>query len=289
MKALQITEPGKIDVVDVPMPELGKGQVVVKMTAAALNRRDQWIRQGKYPNIQYGTTLGSDGCGEVTMVHNKDDKHWIGKKVVINPNVNWGDNRNFQSSDYQVLGMPVDGTLAEYIAVNVDRLVRMPSHMIDEEAAAIPLGGLTAYRAITHHGQLKEGENVLISGFGGGVAQFAFLFAVKMGANVYVTSGSEEKIEKAFELGAKGGFNYQDDQWSREAIKSTRGFDLVIDSAGGDQVDTFIKMMKPGGRIVFYGATNGLPDKIDLYRMFWNQLTLQGSTMGSDMEFVAID
>ena len=126
---------------------------------------------------------------------------------------------------------------------------------------------------------------MLISGVGGGVAQFAFLFAIASGANVYVTSGEASKIEKCLELGAKAGFNYKDDGWQKEALKACDGFDLVIDSAGGDQVNDFIKLMKPAGRIVFYGATNGLPSKIDLYRIFWNQITLQGSTMGNDSEF----
>ena len=129
------------------------------------------------------------------------------------------------------------------------------------------------------------GENVLISGFGGGVAQFCFLFAQAAGAQVYVTSGSDDKIARALKLGAKGAYNYKKENSYSELWKTKGGFDLVVDSAGGDQINGFIKMLRPNGKIVFYGATNGLPSSIDLYRMFWNHLTLQGTTMGNDQEF----
>jgi zinc-binding alcohol dehydrogenase/oxidoreductase len=179
----------------------------------------------------------------------------------------------------------VDGTFAEYVLVSIDRLHRKPTHLDFLQAASLPLGGLTAYRALFRKGELKSGQNVLISGFGGGVAQFAFLFAQAAGANVYVTSGSDEKIEKAIKLGAKGAYNYKKQATYTDLWKTKGGFDLVIDSAGGDQLNSFIKVLKPKGKIVFYGATNGLPAKLDLYRMFWNQLSLLGSTMGSDHEF----
>jgi zinc-binding alcohol dehydrogenase/oxidoreductase len=147
------------------------------------------------------------------------------------------------------------------------------------------MGGLTAFRALFRKGELKSGQNVLISGFGGGVAQFAFLFARAAGANVYVTSGSSDKLDKALKLGAKGAFNYKKEATFPDLWKTKGGFDLVIDSAGGDQLNNFIKILKPKGKIVIYGATNGLPVKLDLYRMFWNQLSLLGSTMGNDHEF----
>lgn len=286
MKALQLIEPNKLAIVEIDLPKLQNGQVLVKLKAAAINRRDQWIREGKYPNIHPHITLGADGCGVVVEANDKNNEQWICKHVVINPNVNWGKNPTVQSSEYSVLGMPVSGTFAEYIAVDVDRLVEQPVHLNDAQAAALPLGGLTAYRAIMKYGQLSSKSNVLISGFGGGVAQFAFQFGVALGANVYVTSGSENKVQKAIELGAINGFNYTHDNWAKEAKEISGGFDIVIDSAGGDAINTFIKIMRPAGRIVFYGATNGLPTKIDMYRMFWNQIILQGSTMGNDDEFI---
>ncbi|OEK04284.1 quinone oxidoreductase family protein [Roseivirga misakiensis] len=286
MKALLITDQTEpLLISDVTLPEVGEHEVLVRLKAVALNRRDQWIRQGMYPNIKFGSVLGSDGAGIVEKVGPDVSDSLIGHEVIINPNVKWGSDDMAQSKEYSVLGMPKNGTFAEYIVVHENRLADKPEHLSWEEAAALPLGGLTAFRAIFHHGHLKPGDNVLISGAGGGVAQFAFLFATAIGANVYVTSGSSDKIEKCLNAGAKAGYNYKDDQWFKEAHKISGGFDVVIDSAGGNQINDFIKIMKPAGRIVFYGATNGTPEKLDMFRMFWNQITLQGSTMGNDHEF----
>jgi NADPH:quinone reductase-like Zn-dependent oxidoreductase len=229
--------------------------------------------------------MGSDGAGIVEEVGDEKDQPWVGKEVVINPNIEWGPDLEVQSSKYTILGMPVDGTFAEYVLVPIDRLHHKPFHLDFLQAAALPLGGLTAFRALFRRGELRGGQNVLISGFGGGVAQFAFLFAQAAGANVYVSSGSDEKIDKALKLGARGAYNYKRDVNYSDLWKTKGGFDLVIDSAGGDQINNFIKMLKPRGKIVFYGATNGLPSKLDMYRMFWNQLSLLGTTMGSDHEF----
>lgn len=285
MKALVLVGPGQIEWRELEKPVPGAGKALVKMKAASLNRRDEWIKEGKYPNIKYGVTLGSDGSGVVESVGSSGDDGWVGKQVVINPNVNWGPDPNIQAKNYSILGMPVNGTFAEYCLVDTDRLQEKPAHLDIHHAAAIPLGGLTAYRALFRQGGLRAGQNVLVSGFGGGVAQFCFFFAQAAGANVYVTSGSDAKIARALKLGAKGAYNYKRESNCSELWKTKGGFDLVIDSAGGDQINNFIKILKPCGKIVFYGATNGLPSKLDLYRMFWNHLTLQGTTMGNDEEF----
>ena len=286
MKAIVISDRQEpIQIIDKEIPQLKKDEVLVKIYAAALNRRDQWIRQGMYPGIILGTTLGSDGSGLVTEIGNEVDDSWLNKEVIINPNINWGSDPKVQSPDYHILGMPSNGTLAEYVVVKADRLHLKPDHLNWGAAAALPLGGLTAYRAIFHHGHITSQDRVLISGVGGGVAQFAFQFALAVGAEVYVTSSDQVKIERCLQLGAKGGFNYKNENWQSEAIEEAGGFDLVIDSAGGDQLNDFIKMMLPAGRIVFYGATTGMPTKLDVFRMFWNQITIQGSTMGNDEEF----
>lgn len=285
MKALVLAGPGQIELREIPKPALATGRALVKMKAVALNRRDDWIREGKYPNIRFGVIMGSDGAGIVEEVFDEGDKPWVGQEVVINPNIDWGSDPEVQSTRYTILGMPVDGTFAEYISVPVDRLQHKPFHLDLLQASTLPLGGLTAFRALFRRGGLKPGNNVLISGFGGGVAQFAFLFAKAAGANVYVTSGSDEKIDKALKLGAKGAYNYKKQTNYTDLWKTKGGFDLIIDSAGGDQLNSFIKVLKRNGRIVFYGATNGLPGRVDLYRMFWNQLSLLGTTMGNDHEF----
>ncbi|MDZ7647301.1 MAG: zinc-binding dehydrogenase [Cytophagales bacterium] len=285
MKALVLKETGIIELREVPKPTVTKGKALVRVKAAGLNRRDDWIREGKYPNIKFGGIMGSDGAGVVEEVGDENDQRWVGQEVVINPNIDWGPDLEVQSPRYTILGMPTDGTFAEYVQVPIDRLHHKPFHLDFLQAATLPLGGLTAFRALFRRGELRSGQNVLISGFGGGVAQFAFLFAQAAGANVYVSSGSDEKIEKALKLGAKGAYNYKKQATYPDLWKTKGGFDLVIDSAGGDQINSFIKVLKPRGKIVFYGATNGLPSKLDLYRMFWNQLSLLGTTMGSDHEF----
>jgi len=285
MKAIVLTRQGVIEWLEIDKPQLVAGKVLLKMKAVALNRRDEWIMQGKYPNIRYGAVLGSDGSGVVESVGEGVSKSWIGKEVVVNPNVNWGNNPEIQSKNYSILGMPENGTFAEYCLFDIDRIQPKPAHLDILQAASLPLGGLTSYRALFRYGGVFKGQNVLISGFGGGVAQFAFLFSKAVGANVYVTSGNDEKLARALKIGAIGAFNYKSDSIYKELWKTKGGFDLVIDSAGGDQINSFIKILKPKGKIVFYGATNGLPSTIDLYRMFWNQLSLQGSTMGNDEEF----
>jgi zinc-binding alcohol dehydrogenase/oxidoreductase len=203
MKALVLKEQS-FQLEEVENPILQKDQALVKVHFAALNHRDQWIREGQYAKIQLPAILGSDGCGEVTAVYNDEDKHWIGKEVIINPNINWGNNPAVQSREYQILGMPTHGTLAEYIVVKTDRLHVKPDYLTSEQAAALPLAGVTAYNALFNKGNVKHGMNVLISGVGGGVAQFAFLFTNAVGANVYVTSSKENVIQKCKDLGAKG-------------------------------------------------------------------------------------
>jgi len=286
MLALRLKDtPERIHIEQVPVPEPAPGQALVKIAAAALNRRDHWCRLGKYPGIAYNVTLGSDGCGTVEQVNGAEHQHWVGRQVVINPNIDWGPDPAAQHGTYHILGMPSNGTLAEYVCVPVHRLHAAPAHLSAAQAAALPLGGLTAYRALFNKGQFAAGQKVLISGIGGGVAQMASLFAKAAGGQVSVTSGSEQKITLAIEQGATAGFNYKEEKWFKKALKEQGPFDLVIDSAGGKGFNDFIRLLKPGGKIVFYGATAGMPENLDVFRMFWNQIALVGSTMGNDAEF----
>ncbi len=290
MKALIYTgiKENVVDIVEKPKPAPKEGQVLIKMSASALNHRDEWMRVGKYPNMEPNVTLGSDGCGIIEALGPGVDKNLEGRNVIINPNNGWGPDLRAQSVDYNILGMPLDGTFAEFIVVNQDRVHFKPEHLNDEEAAALPLGGLTAYRACFTHGVIKEGQNVLITGIGGGVALFALQFCLAQGARVYVSSSNEKKLKIAINMGAKAGFNYTDPDWPKSAINSTGGFDVIIDSAGGNAINNYIKVSKPGGIIVFYGSTTGLCEGVDLFRMFWSQVRLQGSTMGNDQEFAAM-
>jgi zinc-binding alcohol dehydrogenase/oxidoreductase len=286
---LNPSQEDKIQYVDLPKPKCQPGEALVKIQAAALNHRDEWSRQGLYPNLKDGIVLGSDGAGIVESVGSPSDSTWLGQKVIINPAINWGESQLAQGKNFEILGMPRNGTFAEYVAVPIDRLVSRPDHLSWEEAAALPLAGLTAYRALVYQGQVESGQKVLITGIGGGVAQFAAQFALSLGAEVSVSSSNPDKLSKAKAWGAKNGFNYKEDSWVETAKEVTNGgFDLIIDGAAGDTLNQLIQVCKPGGRIVYYGATLGNPGKLEARRIFWNQLKIMGSTMGSDLDFLGM-
>jgi zinc-binding alcohol dehydrogenase/oxidoreductase len=263
---------------DMEMPVLTEGGILVKLAAAALNHRDVWIQKGMYAGIKYPSILGSDGAGTTEN----------GQSVIINPSLKWGDNPRFQGKEYQILGLPTDGTFAEYISMPQENIVKMPEHLTFEQAAALPLAGLTAYRALFTRCQAKVGEKVLISGVGGGVALFALQLALAAGCEVWVTSSSEDKIAKAVSMGASGGFDYRTEGWSKSALATMGGFDCVIDGAAGSGFAELVKACQPGARLCFYGGTAGLLSGISPQVVFYKQLTIMGSTMGSSAEFDAM-
>jgi NADPH:quinone reductase-like Zn-dependent oxidoreductase len=279
----------RVSIEDAPQPVPQAGEALVRMTAAALNHRDEWIRKGQYARIREGVILGSDGCGVVEDVASETDKHWIGKEVVLNPSLGWGENPRVQDRNYSILGLPQNGTFAEYCVVPAQNLFAKPPHLSATEAAALPLAALTAYRAVRTHGEVGEDTTLLVTGIGGGVAQFAAQFAVALGARVYATSGDDAKLQTAKErLGIKGGVNYRSEDWHKTLLAEAGEFDCIIDSAVGDSLDALLGLLTMGGRYVFYGATNGRPPSLNVQMIFWKQLRLQGSTMGSDAEFGAM-
>lgn len=276
MKAIVLNEIGAYPsfVADAPMPMPADDEVIVKVAYAALNRRDYWITQGQYPGIKTPTILGSDGAG------------YIGdRRVIIYPASDWGEKTSHQAENFNVLGMPQDGTLAEYIAVKKDYVFDAPEYLTDAEAGAFGLAGLTAYRALFTRAEIRKGETVLVNGVGGGVALMATQLAMAAGAAVYVTSGSDEKIAQAIKLGAKGGFNYKKEDWYKDASQQGLQFDIIVDSAGGPGFPNLLKITAPGGRIVTYGGTLGAIPKINTQLLFWRQISILGSTMGSPTEF----
>ncbi|MDX1477524.1 MAG: zinc-binding dehydrogenase [Saprospiraceae bacterium] len=275
MQALLLDGIGvKMRVRAVDDPVAGADEVVVQLYAAALNRRDYWITQGKYPGLRFPAILGSDGAGTLE-----------GRAVVINPGLRWGDNQRVQSSAFRVLGMPDPGTFAQRIALPADHVYDKPAHLSWEEAAALPLAGLTAYRALFVQGMAQPGQRVLISGAGGGVALIAIQFALALGMEVWVTSGSDEKIGRAQGIGIAGGVNYRKDDWPDQLKQMAGSFDLVIDSAGGDGFAALVSLVAPGGRLVTYGGSLGKVNKLSPQLIFWRQITIQGSTMGSQSDF----
>ena len=269
-------------------PTPSPGQAVVRLQAAALNHRDVWIQQGRYPGLKFPAILGSDGTGIVEAVARDGDRDWIGCAVVINPSLEWGSDPRVQGPDFRILGLPDNGTFAEAVAVPVTNLSARPAHLSAEQAAALPLTGLTAWRALFARGGLRAGESVLITGIGGGAALIALQFAVAAGARVHVTSGSAEKLGLARELGAAGGANYHDADWAARLREQGGPFDLVVDSAMGASLNALIELARPGGRIVFYGATTGNPPAFEARKVFFRQIALLGTTMGSPTDFAAM-
>lgn len=263
-------------------PTIDQNETLVKIKAASFNRRDYWIRKGLYAGLKFPIILGSDGSG---IVESSDNKNLIGKEVIINPSVNWGINEKVQSKDFKILGLPEDGTFAEYTKISSNNIVEKPIHLTFEQASALPLAGLTAYRALFSRANLLNGEKVLITGVGGGVALFAMQFALAHGAKVFVTSGSEEKIEKAIKLGASAGTSYRETDWHKKFVKEHGNFDVIVDSACGEDFSRLVDLAEVGGRIVFFGGTKGNITNISPQKVFWKQLSILGSTMGSDKDF----
>lgn len=277
-----------LQVEQVAMPVAGEGEVIVQVKAAAFNHRDWWIRQGQYANLRYPIILGSDGSGVVYEVGEGVSIDWLHKEVVMNPGMNWGDDPAVHSRAFKMLGLPDDGCFAEFVKVPATALFPKPSYLSFQEAAALPLAALTGYRALFTKGELKKGDHVLLTGIGGGVALMMLQMAVAVGAHVYVTSGDDAKIEKAKKLGAAGGVNYRTEGWHKLLQVSTEGFDLIVDSAGGDSFRHFIDLAKPAGRIVFFGGTQGAITNLNPQKMFWKQLQIKGTTMGTPEEFEAM-
>ena len=290
MKAIVLRTLGEAEnlrLEDVPDPQPEPHEAVIRLVAAALNHRDVWIRRGQYAGIKLPIILGSDGAGEVVAVGTDVDQSLIGRDVVLNPSLDWGANERVQGAEFRILGLPDNGTYAQLAKVPASNVHPKPDVLSFESAAAIPLASLTAYRALVSRAQLRPGETVLVTGIGGGVSSFALAIAKKLGARVFVTSGSDAKLERARQLGADGGVNYHSQDWAKEILALCGGEkpDVVIDSVGGETFAKAIEIVKPGGRIAIYGATTGLPKEINLRRIFWNQINILGSTMGTAQDF----
>lgn len=278
MKALVLNSLHQgLDYQEIVQPQAARGEQIVALRAAALNHRDVFMTEGLYSGIQFPAILGSDGAGE-----------WAGRRVVIYPALEWGGNPNFQGKNFRVLGMPDDGTFAEQIRIPRKNIFHMPEHLNWEQAAALPLAGLTAWRALFSRCKLKKGEKVLISGIGGGVALTALQFALAARADVFVTSSSAEKIENAAKMGAKGGANYREAGWDKRLRQEIGGFDVILDSAAGDGFAAFPALCNPGGRIGIYGGSLGKVNGLSMQPVFWKQISMLGSTMGSPREFKAM-
>lgn len=282
---------------EVPKPTPGPKQLLVRLTAAALNHRDLFIRHHQYPAISFTAPMLADGCGTViaTGPGSTRGASLLNKPVILTPMRGWEadpagpeDGRRFSVTGSSKLCEEV-GTAQDYIVVDEDEVELAPEHLSSVQAAALPLVGLTGWRAlVTKGGITGAGQNVLITGIGGGVALQMLQFAVALGANAYVSSGDQAKIDRAVSMGAKGGVIYKNDDWANDLahqLPEDRPFlDAVIDGAGGKLVGKVVRLLKPGGVIAQYGMT--VSPKMDwLMSAVLANVDLRGCTMGSKKEF----
>ena len=271
MKAVRIHEDGGPEVLryeDAPEPEPRPGEVLVRLRAASLNHLDVWVRKG-LPSVPKPRILGADGAGV---------RADTGERVVINPGLEHG-------PVITVVGEHTDGTHAELVAVPEENVFPLPDEIPFETAAAFPLVFETAYRMLVTRAGLQEGEWVLVWGIGGGVATAAFEIARALGARTLVTSGSDEKLERAREWGADVVVNHHTADVAA-AAKEVGGVDVVVETVGEATWARSLAAVKPGGRVTVCGATSGPNPPAQLHRFWWKQLSVLGSTMGTREDFL---
>ncbi len=283
MRAVRIHEDGGPEVLvleEAPDPVAGPGDVLVRLRASALNHLDVWIRKG-LPSVPKPRILGADGAGIVEALGEGVTGFEPGERVVLNPGIEAGGGR------IHVIGEHRDGTNAELIAVPATNVHPIPEGLSFEEAAAFPLVFETAYRMLVTRAGLREGEWVLAWGIGGGVSTAALAIAKALGANVLATSSSDAKLELARELGADATVNHATGD-VKEAVQGAtggRGIDVVVEHVGQATWATSLQVAAPGGRIAVCGATSGPNPPAALHRIWWKQLSILGSTMGTGEDF----
>ena len=301
MKALTISAHGgldRIEIADVPVPELrSPSDVRLRMRAAALNHLDLFV-VGGLPGVTITPNwiLGADGCGVVEQVGADVRGLSVGDRVLINPGISDRDCEYCRAGEqplcprFGILGEHQPGTMAEHVVLPAANLRRVPDGVSDAEAAAFTLVTLTAWRMVMTRARVQRGENVLIWGIGGGVAQAAMRICLAVGARVWVTSSDEAKLDKARSLGAHETLNHRDVDVGRQIREHTgkRGVDVVIDNVGESTWAKSLVALGKRGRLVTCGGTTGPMVVTDVRRLFWNQWSILGSTMGNDAEFDAI-
>jgi zinc-binding alcohol dehydrogenase/oxidoreductase len=290
MRALNIREQISIQELtasDVDDPIPNSGEVLIRLKAAALNHRD--LHFFNRP-VDTPVIIGSDGSGVVEGLGDDVSGWSLGDEVIIYPSLDWGNREDAFSNEFTILGGPRDGTCAEKIAIPATNVYSKPAHLSFEEAAALPLAGLTAYRALFLRARVENDERVLIHGIGGGVALFALQFAKARGAKVMVTSRHDDKLEQAQTLGADYGVNSSRIDWVKAARdwSDGEGVDVVVESIGGEYLSKSLEALRLGGRLVTFGRSLSTNATIDIGLTFWNHLSIIGSTMGSPADFAGM-
>ena len=265
----------------------GPGEVVIDLRAAALNRRDLRVVAGGWPGVTVPIVPGSDGAGVVRAVGGGVSGVAEGDEVVVLPSLDWGDDPRVLGPSFRILGGPDDGTFAEQVRVPAANVFPKPSRLPFAHAAALPLAGLTVWRALFTRGGLQSGQSVLVLGAGAGTTTFAVQIARAAGARVFVTSSSPSKITRSLELGAEAGFDYTEEGWEQAVVeRSGGGVDLVLDSAGTWQ--SSVACVRAGGRVVVFGGTAATSAELDVRGFYFKQIDVVGTMMGSPVDFRAL-
>ncbi|MGM0845226.1 MAG: zinc-binding dehydrogenase [Bacillota bacterium] len=262
-------------------PAVRSGFVKIQLKTAGLNRRDLMVLT-RHKEDQPPLIVGSDGAGIIVETGEGVSNVAVGEEVVINPGLGWHNNSDAPPAGFEIVGLPDHGTFAEYITLPAVNVEKKPQHLTWEEAGVLSLAALTAYRVLFTRAKVKAGDTVLIPGIGSGVGTFLLKFAKAAGAKVVVTSRSEDKQQKALELGADISISTTSD-WNEELKDET--IDIVIESIGRATFDKSLKIVRKGGTVATFGATTEDEIKMDIRHFFYAQLNLLGSTMGSSEEF----
>jgi NADPH:quinone reductase-like Zn-dependent oxidoreductase len=300
VKAAVIREHGGTDAIrveDLPEPTPGEGEAMVEVHAAALNHLDIWVRKGRPGVVLQGPhVIGSDAAGVVVGLGAHVHGLKVGDSVVLNPALSCGccefclRGEQSECMSFGIIGLNRSGTFAERIAVPATNLLPKPDHLDLNEAAALPLAYATAFRMLTTRARLQPGETVLIHGIGGGVALAGLQWAHLLGAKTIATSSSDDKLQRSRAYGATHLVNYtkQDVTAAVKDLTSGRGVDVVFDTVGAATWPLDFAVARKGGRIVICGVTTGAQAPSDLRALYWNQLTLMGSTLCSRDDFRAM-
>ena len=297
MKAAVFHQCGNADQIkieEVPEPQIGAGQVLIRVHASAFNHLELWSLHGPADeSYHFPMWTGSDVAGVIEQLA-PDVTGWqVGDAVVVNPSLSCGkcerclEGEVSQCDEYNILGSGGDGGNAEFIAANADKLMRIPNGFDFVKAAAAPLAYQTAWRAIVKRAKLQKGEDVLILGASGGVAAAGIQISKMFGARVFAVTSSEEKMRKAQEAGADFALNRSASNPFDEVRRLThgRGVDLVVENVGASTWAESQNILRKGGRLVTYGRTTGREAITNISLLFWNEQTLIGSTMGSLTDF----
>ncbi|MDX8044853.1 zinc-binding dehydrogenase [Gracilibacillus sp. S3-1-1] len=279
MKAYVIQN-GEYQLKDVEQPDPESNQVIVRLRTAGLNHRDLMIKN-RVGNQEGYYILGSDGAGVIEQVGVKAKHFKVGEEVIINPGLNWYHNSEAPPKDFEIVGVPYNGTFAEYILISEDFIERKPTHLNWQEAGVFALSALTGFRALFTQGQIKKGETLFIPGVGGGVSSFIIQMAKAVGARVITTSRNPDKLKQAEQLGFDRGIGTEDN-WQAALVDEQ--IDLVIESIGGSTFNRSLEVLKKGGRIVTFGSSTNDEMTFNLRSFFYGQYKMIGSTMGSKEE-----